>query len=116
MPDAITGKPEPLLMHLAAERWGMRRPLVVGDRIDTDIRGGNKAGMDTLLVLTGVTGPEQLSALREAEPHDRPTHIARDLRALRAPAAHSRVLERAGSADTDELAEVRSLLRRAWGD
>ncbi len=116
IPDAITGKPEPLLMQVAAEQWGLRRPLVVGDRIDTDIRGGNRAGMDTLLVLTGVTGSEQLSALREAEPQDRPTYIARDLRALRAPAAHCRVLEGTESVDGDELSEVRSLLRRAWGD
>jgi len=116
MPDAITGKPEPLLMQVAAEQWGLQRPLVVGDRIDTDIRGGNRAGMDTLLVLTGVTGHEQLSALREAAPQDRPTYIARDLRALRAPAARCRVLEGGESTDTDELSEVRSLLRRAWGD
>jgi len=116
IPDAITGKPEPLLTQVAAEQWGLRRPLVVGDRIDTDIRGGNRAGMDTLLVLTGVTGSEQLTALREAAPQDRPTYIARDLRALRAPAALCRVLEGTESVDGDELSEVRSLLRRAWGD
>lgn len=113
MPDAITGKPEPLLMQVAAERWGLKRPLVVGDRIDTDIRGGNRAGMDTLLVLTGVTGREQLQALREAPEEDRPAYIAHDLRALWTPAGESVVASRAGS-DTDWLVDVRSTLAGAW--
>jgi len=132
MPDAITGKPEPLLMQVAAERWGLQRPLVVGDRIDTDIRGGNRAGMDTLLVLTGVTGREQLQALHEAPEEDRPTYLAHDLRALAAPAGECAVVGvgragRAGRAgrtggddggpevqDTDWLVGVRSTLAQAW--
>ncbi|XKH53849.1 HAD-IIA family hydrolase [Citricoccus nitrophenolicus] len=48
------GKPEPVLFHLAAEAVGSRNPLVVGDRLDTDILGGNRAGFATALVLTGV--------------------------------------------------------------
>jgi glycerol-1-phosphatase len=48
------GKPEPVLFRRAAEALGAKRPLVVGDRLDTDILGGNRAGFDTALVLTGV--------------------------------------------------------------
>jgi len=50
------GKPEPVLFRMAAERLGGLRPLVIGDRLDTDILGGNRAGFDTALVLTGIDG------------------------------------------------------------
>lgn len=53
-PDRSAGKPEPVMFELAARRWGMTRPLVVGDRLDTDIEGGNRAGYDTALALTGI--------------------------------------------------------------
>lgn len=115
-PDAITGKPEPLLLQLAAERLGSRRPLVVGDRIDTDIRGGNRAGMDTLLVLTGVTDAERAAGLVDAPEEDRPSHLAQDLRALLEPAGQSGIAGAgAGSSgDTDALARIRLTLGRAW--
>jgi len=115
-PDAVTGKPEPLLFELAAERMSAARPLVIGDRIDTDIRGGNRAGMDTLLVLTGVTGREQLQELKEAPKDDRPTYLAHDLRALQRPAAASLVAGSEVTPDTDWLAELRCTLARAWAD
>lgn len=55
LPDAVAGKPEPDLFIAAAARVGAEHPLVVGDRLDTDIAGGQRAGMRTALVLTGVT-------------------------------------------------------------
>ena len=51
--------------------------LAVGDRLDTDIEGAVAAGMDSLLVLTGV---DDLRACLEAPPHRRPTWVAPDLR------------------------------------
>jgi HAD superfamily hydrolase (TIGR01450 family) len=81
-PDAVVGKPEPALFHLAAQRHGATDALVVGDRLDTDIEGANRAGMASLLVLTGVTGPADLLA---APPHRRPTHVATDLSGLTVP-------------------------------
>lgn len=116
MPDAITGKPEPLLMQVAAERWGLRRPLVVGDRIDTDIRGGSRAGMDTLLVLTGVTDLDQVGALVDAAPEDRPTYIAQDLRALTQPASRSLLADATGESGDDLLSRLRRSLAHAWAD
>lgn len=79
----VAGKPEPAMFSLAAKALGARRPLAVGDRLDTDIEGGNRAGIDTLLVLTGVDTVE--TALR-AEPVRRPTWILPDLSGLTAPA------------------------------
>ena len=56
------GKPEPLLFLQAAEAAAAQRPLVVGDRLDTDVLGGNRAGFTTALVLTGATTPAQAQA------------------------------------------------------
>jgi len=114
-PDAATGKPEPLLFELAAARMTSERPLVVGDRIETDIRGGNAAGMDTMLVLTGVSGPEQVASLATGPVEDRPTYLARDLRALMGSAADSLIAGPSRS-ETDGLSEVRGLLAAAWAD
>lgn len=70
------GKPEPVLFQWAAEQVGAHRPLVVGDRLDTDILGGNRAGFDTALVLTGIDSQETA----EAAPVDqRPTMIIESL-------------------------------------
>lgn len=71
------GKPGPAMFHRAAQLLGSHRPLVVGDRLDTDIAGGNAAGMDTLCTVTGVSGHWDI--LR-AEPAHRPTFIAGNMR------------------------------------
>jgi glycerol-1-phosphatase len=78
-PDAVVGKPEPVLFERAARRAGASRSLVVGDRLDTDIEGAHRAGMDSLLVLTGVAVPEDLIS---AAPERLPTFAGRDLGAL----------------------------------
>ncbi|WP_129668153.1 HAD-IIA family hydrolase [Phytoactinopolyspora endophytica] len=73
------GKPEPPMHREAVLRSGASRPLVVGDRLDTDIEGAFRAGVDSLLVLTGVTGPEELVF---APAEHRPTYVGYDLRSL----------------------------------
>lgn len=75
----IAGKPEPGIFTTAAETLEARCPLVVGDRLDTDILGGNKAGMDTAVVLTGVDGVEAVLAARSAE---RPRYLLDSLAEL----------------------------------
>lgn len=72
------GKPELALHREAVRRTGARRPLVVGDRLDTDIEGANRAGVASLLVLTGVATPSELI---RAGPAWRPSYVAADLRA-----------------------------------
>ncbi|MCU1599894.1 MAG: family hydrolase [Frankiales bacterium] len=75
----VVGKPEPELFRASVARVGAERPLVVGDRLDTDIAGANRAGLPSLLVLTGVTTREDLLA---APPDHRPTYVSSDLRGL----------------------------------
>ncbi|MFI7612014.1 HAD-IIA family hydrolase [Nonomuraea terrae] len=76
------GKPDPPLHRESMIRTGARRPLVVGDRLDTDIEGAFNAGVESLLVLTGVaTATDVLTA----EPRHRPTYIGEDLGALLLP-------------------------------
>jgi glycerol 3-phosphatase-2 len=75
----VAGKPEPPLFQETVLRIGGRSPLVVGDRLDTDIEGAVNAGYDSLLVMTGVTGLAELVA---APPGCRPTYVAASLAAL----------------------------------
>jgi HAD superfamily hydrolase (TIGR01450 family) len=75
----VAGKPEPPLMVESVQRSGAARPIVVGDRLDTDIEGANRSGMPSLLVLTGVTDWQDLL---HATPRYRPTYLGHDLRAL----------------------------------
>jgi glycerol 3-phosphatase-2 len=81
-PDVVVGKPQPALFTTAADRAEARRPLVVGDRLDTDIEGAAGAGMDSLLVLSGISDRAELLA---APAHRRPTFVAADVRALFEP-------------------------------
>ncbi|MGO9221512.1 MAG: HAD-IIA family hydrolase [Streptosporangiaceae bacterium] len=78
----VAGKPEPPLHAEAVARTGARHPLVVGDRLDTDIEGAVRAGAPSLLVLTGVTRQEDAVLAR---PGQRPTYLAADLSGLLAP-------------------------------
>jgi HAD superfamily hydrolase (TIGR01450 family) len=78
----VAGKPEPPLHAEAVRRTGARRPLVVGDRLDTDIEGAVRVGADSLLVLTGVTQPADLVL---APPQRRPSYVAADLNGLLEP-------------------------------
>jgi glycerol 3-phosphatase-2 len=87
-PDTVVGKPSPALFEVAARQRGAERALVVGDRIDTDIEGAVRAGMDSLLVLTGVS---TAADLLRAGPGERPTHVAADTQALSKEDGSSRV-------------------------
>ncbi len=78
------GKPEPSMYQHAAARVGASRPLVVGDRLDTDLGGARAAGYPGLLVLTGVS--TAVDALNAA-PSERPSFIGETLEAL--TAAHA---------------------------
>jgi glycerol 3-phosphatase-2 len=74
----VAGKPEPTLFEETVLRLGAKKALVIGDRIDTDIEGANRCGLDSLLVLTGV---HKVADIRNDD-LGKPTYVAQDLRCL----------------------------------
>lgn len=126
VPDLVIGKPGNALFEQAVRERGATRPLVIGDRLDTDIEGANRAGMDSLLVLTGVARPLDVVA---AVPGQRPTYLAADLDGLfdRAAAVPVRDVGAgrdvcrepdgtlvAGGGDADPMGTLRALCAAAW--
>jgi HAD superfamily hydrolase (TIGR01450 family) len=123
----VTGKPEQPLHRESVLRTGAERPLVVGDRLDTDIEGAYNGAADSLLVLTGVTDPLTLVT---AEPQRRPTYVAADLAGLLTP--HPAVRQENGAyecggwravrdgdefelaGDGDSMDGLRALCTAAW--
>ena len=98
----VAGKPERPLLDETIRRVGGEHPLMVGDRLDTDIEGARNAGLDSLLVLTGVTGLEELVSAAE---HERPTYLAPDLAGLLT--AHAAPHVSGGDHELDALELVR---------
>lgn len=124
----VAGKPAPALISDALSRGDFDTPLVVGDRLDTDIAGANAAELPSLMVLCGVNSAEDAIW---AEPGQRPDFLAEDLRALTAHDADElRIqahagwqVELGGSAVTvtatgsdpgDSLAMVRAVAAAVW--
>ena len=120
------GKPGPEMFHDAARALGSHTPLAVGDRLNTDIAGGNAAGMDTLHVMTGVSGHHALVAAR---PEERPSLIASDLRDLYSPLESLRpsrqgdftamvkghdVVLAGGRTDSTAMQALRTVLQVVW--
>ncbi|WP_456567075.1 HAD-IIA family hydrolase [Blastococcus sp. SYSU D00695] len=110
----VTGKPDPAMHAECVRRTGARTPLVVGDRLDTDIEGARRVGAASLLVLSGVTTPATLLA---AAPDRRPDLLAPDCGGLLT--AHPAVDRTEGGwrcgAWTARAVEGRLLLGRAGG-
>ena len=76
------GKPEPTMFHLAASSVNASRPLAIGDRLDTDLKGARAAHMPGLMVLTGVSSAKDaVLAVKE----ERPSFIGADLTSLAVP-------------------------------
>ena len=78
----VAGKPEVAIFEEARARFGAEHPLFIGDRLDTDILGANRAGIDSVLVLTGIDQAKQVLA---ANADSRPTFLLEDLRQLHEP-------------------------------
>lgn len=75
----IVGKPNRAIFHEALARLGgtPQNTAMVGDRLETDIAGAQAAGLGTILLLSGVTGRQELD-----ESDLQPDHVFDDLRAL----------------------------------
>jgi HAD superfamily hydrolase (TIGR01450 family) len=124
----VAGKPGPSLLTDAVARGDFRAPLVIGDRLDTDIEGANAAGLPSLMVLTGVNTARDAVY---AEPAQRPTYIGQDLRSLHqdgkllevGPQSGWRVdlgdgaatVSTNGGDDGDGLSIVRAVAGAVWG-
>ena len=78
----VAGKPEVPIFEEATARFGAQKSLFIGDRLDTDILGAARAGIDSALVLTGIDRPKHVLA---ASAESRPTFILSDLRELHQP-------------------------------
>jgi glycerol-1-phosphatase len=78
----VAGKPETPIFEEAVARFGARHPLFLGDRLDTDIAGADRAGIESALVLTGIDRPKHVLAAPQGS---RPTYILSDLRELHEP-------------------------------
>lgn len=73
----VFGKPHAPILRAALERAGGGRPLVVGDRLETDIEGAANAGWDSALVLTGISTRAEAEAATQA-----PTYVLDGLSGL----------------------------------
>jgi len=78
----VAGKPERAIFDAAVARFGASTPLFIGDRLDTDILGANRAGMRSALVMTGIDRAKQVLAAPE---ESRPGYLLGDLRELFEP-------------------------------
>jgi glycerol 3-phosphatase-2 len=100
----IVGKPGAPMFDAAAALTGARRPLMVGDRIDTDIVGAARVGWDSLLVLSGATRAYDLPTAPAL-----PTYLAADVGALVEP----RTPARPRAATAEDAGAIAALLTAA---
>jgi NagD protein len=72
----FVGKPNPLMMRSALRYLDehSENTIMVGDRMDTDIKVGLESGLETILVLTGVTSPDMINQF----PY-RPNHVVKSV-------------------------------------
>ena len=89
----VAGKPEVAIFREAMTRFGTESAVMIGDRLDTDILGANRAGIPSILVLTGI---DQAKQVLGAVPQERPTFIIEDLRQLHEPYPETVVTEAPG--------------------
>ncbi len=75
----FAGKPFGPIFAEAKTQLSIQRPLMVGDRLDTDIRGARAAGFESAVVMTGIATRKELLG---AKPEDRPDYLFENLDAL----------------------------------
>ena len=78
----VAGKPERAIFETAMRKFATKSAIYVGDRLDTDVVGANKAGLGSGLVMTGVTTRKELLA---AKADSRPKFILGTLKDLLSP-------------------------------
>ncbi len=96
----VVGKPARPMFEAARRMVGATMPLMVGDRLDTDIGGAAGAGWDSMLVLSGASTPADLPGAPAL-----PTFVARDIAAVARPRIRAR-FRPAVEADASALAAL----------
>lgn len=123
----VIGKPGAAMLRDALALGAFDAPLVIGDRLDTDIACAQTAGLPSLLVLTGVTTPRDLI---RAGKDRRATYVAEDLRDLRQPAADLLIGPQPGwhtdtvdgvvtltcEGSVDVMSGLRAVIAAVWND
>ena len=110
---AVAGKPEPAIFHTAVKIFSSSRPLFVGDRIDTDIVGANRAQIDNALVLTGVSTRKELLGIAA---EGRPTYILQNLSELHKPYSAPKAVKFGFSCDGARVELLLGKVRVTEGD
>ena len=75
----FAGKPFRPIFDAAIQQLGVEHPLMIGDRLDTDIKGAIGAGLESATVMTGVVGNKELLGAKSDE---RPNYLLGDLSGL----------------------------------
>ena len=109
----VAGKPEPAIFHTAVEHFGAKKALFIGDRIDTDITGANRAGIDSALVLTGVSTRKEVIGIK---PEGRPTYIIGSMAELLKPYKGPKKTKRGYSCDGAEVELLQNKVVVTFGD
>ena len=109
----VAGKPEVAIFETAKNRLGVSRPLFVGDRIDTDILGANRAGIDSVLVLTGISKAKELLATTG---DSNPKFVISDLRELLVPYVQPKQTKRGFKLRNSEVELLGNKVRVVAGD
>ncbi len=109
----VAGKPEPAIFHTAVEHFGAKNALFIGDRIDTDITGANRAAIDSVLVLTGVSTRKEVIGIKA---EGRPTYIIGSMSELLEPYKAPKKTKRGFSCDGAEVELLDNKVVVAIGD
>ena len=109
----VAGKPEPAIFEAAVRHFGSETPLFIGDRIDTDITGANRAGIDSVLVLTGVSTRKEVLGIK---PEGRPTYIIGSMSELLAPYDAPKETKRGFACKDAEVELLGNKVRVSFGD
>lgn len=109
----VAGKPEPAIFYTAIRHFGSNSALFVGDRIDTDIVGANRAGLDSALVMTGVSTRKELLGI---DVNGRPKFILETLADLLKPYSDAKPIKRGFECQGAEVELLGSKVLVTHGD
>jgi hypothetical protein len=109
----VAGKPEKAIFETALRVFATGSAIYVGDRLDTDVAGANKAGLGSALVMTGVTTKKELLGARKEQ---RPSYILGSLQDLLEPYREPKKTKRGYKLGEAEVELLGSRVLVSYGD